>query len=165
MFNSQSLSSHIGEHEFVVERYFNAPCTLVFEVFTQPEHLKRWWAPPPHTIPACTIDLRPGGIWHYAIRSPEGQERWTRSVYCEIVPPEKLVYTSTFSDEYANPIEGIPEHLTTLLLKEEAGRTKATAHIQFKSAEDLNVALNMGMQQGMNIAWDYLIEYVHNLQA
>jgi uncharacterized protein YndB with AHSA1/START domain len=165
MFDYQSLSFHSGEHEFVVERHFTAPRTLVFQVFTQPEHLKRWWVPQPYTIPTCTIDLRPGGIWHYSVRSPEGQEHWSRSVYHEIVPPERLVYTSTFADEHANPIEGVPEHRTTILFTEEAGRTKATARIQFSSAEALKVALDMGMLQGMNMTWDYLIEYIQVLQA
>jgi uncharacterized protein YndB with AHSA1/START domain len=165
MFDYHLLSSHNGEHGFVVERTFNAPRALLFQVFTQPEHLKRWWAPQPYTIPTCTIDLRPGGIWHYSMRSPDGQEHWARSVYREIMPPEKLVYTSTFADEHANPIEGVPEHLITIIFTEEAGKTKATAYIQFSSAEALQVAFDMGMQQGMNMTWDSLIDYVQELQT
>jgi uncharacterized protein YndB with AHSA1/START domain len=165
MFDAQALSPHAGEQEFVVKRVFTTSRALLFQVFTQPEHLKRWWAPQPYTIATCTIDLRPGGIWHYSIRSPEGQEHWARSVYREIVPPEKLVYTSTFADEHANPIEGVPEHLTTIIFTEEGGKTKATAHIQFTSAAALKVALDMGMQQGMNMTWDYLLGYVQELQA
>jgi uncharacterized protein YndB with AHSA1/START domain len=165
MFDAHALSPHAGEQEFVVERQFNAPRTLMFQVFTQPEHLKRWWAPQPYSLPTCTIDLRPGGIWHYSMRSPEGQEHWARSVYREIVPPEKLVYTSTFADEHANPIEGVPEHLTTIIFTEEGGKTKATASIQFTSAAALKVALDMGMQQGMNMTWDYLVGYVQELQV
>ncbi len=165
MFDYQSLSRHVGEQEFVVERQFSAPRTLMFEIFTQPEHLKRWWAPQPYTVPVCTIDLRPGGIWHYAMRSPEGQEHWARSVYSEIVPPEKLVYTSTFADEHANPIEGMAEHLTTVIFTEmeEAGKTQVSARIQFASAEALKVAVGMGMVQGMNMTWDYLVGYVQEL--
>ena len=125
MFDYQSLSTRVGEQEFVVERQFSAPRTLMFQVFTQPEHLVCWWAPQPYTMPICTIDLRPGGIWHYCMRSPEGQDHWARSVYREIVPPEKLVYTSTFADEHANPIEGMPEHLTTVIFTEEAGKTQS----------------------------------------
>ncbi|GHO56201.1 SRPBCC domain-containing protein [Ktedonobacter robiniae] len=165
MFEYHSLSSRAGEQEFTVERQFAAPRALVFQVFTQPEHLKRWWAPQPYTVPTCTIDLRPGGIWHYAMRSPEGQEHWSRSVYSEIIPPEKLVYTSTFADEHANPIEGIPEHLTTIIFTEEGGKTRVTAHVQFENVEALKVALDMGMQQGMNMTWDYLVEYVQTIQA
>jgi uncharacterized protein YndB with AHSA1/START domain len=165
MFDYQSLNTRFGEQEFVVERLFSAPRALMFQVFTRPEHLKRWWAPRPYTIGACTIDLRPGGIWHYSMRSPEGQQHWARSVYREIVPPEKLVYTSTFADEHANPAEGMPEHLTTVIFSEEAGKTRVSARIQFASAEALKVAVDMGMAQGMNMTWDYLVEYVQELQA
>ena len=165
MFDSHSLSPRAGEQEFVVEREFTAPRALLFQGFTHPEHLKCWWAPQPYAIPTCTIDLRPGGIWHYSMRSPEGQEHWARSVYREIVPPEKLVYTSTFADEHANPIEGMPEHLTTMIFTEEAGKTKVTARVQFTSAAALSVAIDMGMQQGMNMTWDYLVRYVQELQA
>lgn len=164
MFDYRSLSSHVGEQEFIVERQFTAPRTLMFQAFTQPEHIKHWWAPQPFTIPVCTIDLRPGGIWHYSMRSPEGQDHWARSVYSEIVPPEKLVYTSTFADEHANPTEGIPEHLTTVTFTEEAGKTRVTALIQFASVAAMKTALDMGMQQGMNMTWDYLAEYVQDLQ-
>lgn len=165
MFDYLSLSPRIEEQEFVVERQFTAPRTLMFQIFTQPEHLKRWWAPRPYTIPVCTIDLQPGGIWHYCMRSPEGQDQWARSVYREIVPPEKLTYTTTFADEHANPIEGMPEHLTTLVFMEEAGKTSVTARIQFASAAALKVAVGIGMLQGMSMTWDYLVEYVQELQA
>lgn len=165
MFDYQSLSTRVGEQEFVVERLFNAPRTLMFQVFTRPEHLKRWWAPRPYTISVCTIDLRPGGIWHYNMRSPEGQEHWARSVYREIVPPEKLVYTSTFADEHANPIEGVPEHLATVSFIEEDGKTRVSAQFQFASAAALKGAIDMGMVQGMNMTLDYLVEYVQELQA
>jgi uncharacterized protein YndB with AHSA1/START domain len=165
MFDYQSPGPLTEEQEFVVERQFNAPRTLMFQMFTQPEHLKRWWAPQPYTLPVCTIDLRPGGIWHYCMRSPEGQDHWARSVYREIVPPEKLVYTSTFADEHANPIEGIPEHLMTLTFAEEDGKTRVTARVQFASAEALKTAVEMGMLQGMNMTWDYLVEYVRELQG
>ena len=165
MFDYQSLRPLVGEQEFVVERHFTAPLTLMFQVFTQPEHLKRWWAPQPYTIPVCTIDLRPGGIWHYRLRSPEGQEQWARNVYREIVSPEKLVYTSTFADEHANPIEGIPEHLTTVIFTEEGGKTRVTTRVQFSSAEALKVAVDIGMPQGMTITWASLVEYVQELRG
>lgn len=163
MFDYQSLSTHIGEQEFVIERQFNAPRTLMFQVFTQPEHLKRWWAPQPYTIPVCTIDLRPGGIWHYSMRSPEGQDHWARSVYREIVPPEKLVYTSTFADEHANPIEGVPEHLATVTFIEQASKTQVSARFQFASAEALKAAVDMGMVQGLSMTLDYLVGYAQEL--
>lgn len=163
MFDYRSLNPHVGEEDFVVERQFAAPRVLMFQVFTQPEHLKRWWAPQPYTLPVCTIDLRPGGIWHYCMRGPSGQEHWGRSVYREIVSPEKLVYTTTFADEHANPVEGMPEHLTTLIFKEEADKTSVMAHFQFPSTAALKVAVDVGMLQGMTMSWNALTEYVQEL--
>ena len=165
MFDDYSLIPRVGEQEVIVQRQFTAPRTLLFQVFTRAEHLVRWWAPPPYTVPVCTIDLRPGGIWHYCMRSPEGQDHWARSVYSEIVLPEKLVYTSTFADEHANPIEGVPEHLTTVIFTEEAGKTRVTARVQFTSAAALKVAVDIGILQGMSMAWEYLVGYVQELQA
>jgi uncharacterized protein YndB with AHSA1/START domain len=165
MFDQHSLRSHAGEHTFVVERQFNAPRALLFQAFTQPEHLKHWWAPRPYTIGTCTVDLRPGGTWHYSMRSPEGEQHWARSVYREIVPPEKLVYISTFADEHANPIEGVPEHLTTVLFTEEGRKTRVAARIEFRSAQAMQTAVSMGMQQGMNMTWDSLVDYVQEVQA
>lgn len=163
MFDYRSLSSHGEEQEFVVERHFSAPRTLMFQVFTQLDHLKRWWAPQPYTLPICTIDLQPGGIWHYCMRGPSGQDHWVRNVYREIVSPEKLVYTSTFAEEHANPIEGIPEHLTTIIFTQEADKTRVSARVHFANAADLKAALDMGMLQGMNMTWDDLVEYVQEL--
>ena len=165
MFDDYSLIPRVGEQEVIVQRNFSAPRTLLFQVFTTAEHLVRWWAPPPYTVPVCTIDLRPGGIWHYCLRSPEGHDQWARSVYREIVPPEKLVYTTTFADEHANPIEGMPEHLTTVIFMEEAGKTTVTARVQFASAAALKVALDIGILQGMSMTWEYLAEYVQELQS
>lgn len=163
MFDYHSLISHIGEQAFVVRRQFAAPRALMFQVFTQPEHLRRWWAPQPYTISACIIDLRPGGTWHYAMCSPEGQAHWALSVYREVMPPEKLAYTTTFADEYAHPIEGMPEHLTTVTFTEEDGKTTVTARVEFSSAEALKTAVDLGMLQGITMTWDYLVEYVLEL--
>jgi uncharacterized protein YndB with AHSA1/START domain len=166
MLDHQFLTQ-IGEDAFIVERQFSAPRQLMFQVFTQPDHIKHWWAPQPYTVPFCTIDLRPGGIWHYCMRAPSGQQHWARSVYREIVPPAKLTYTTTFADEHANSIEGMPEHLTTMTFSEteKQGKTKVTAHVQFSSASALQVAIELGMQQGISMTWGSLIQDVQTLQA
>lgn len=162
MFDFPALHIAADAQELVVERQFAATRTLMFQMFTQPEHLKRWWTPGPYTLPVCTIDLRPGGIWHYCMRSPQGEEHWARSVYTEIIPPEKLVYTSTAADEHANPIEGIPEHLTLVTFSQEAGLTLVRACIRFASAQALKDAVALGMGEGMNMTWDALIRYVQD---
>ena len=85
--------------EFVISREFDAPRALVFKVWTQPEHLKQWFSPKGFTVLAAKMDLRPGGIYHYGLRTPDGKEMWGKWIFREIVAPEKLVLVNCFSDE------------------------------------------------------------------
>ena len=160
MLDPYALSLRVAERDFVIERRFAAPPARMFALFTEPEHLMRWWAPRPYTVPACTVDLRPGGVWHYAMRSPEGQDHWARSVYTEVAPPERLAYTSTFADADANPIPGMPEHLTTVTFTGEDGGTRVAARVQFADADALRTAVALGMTEGLSMAWEALAEYV-----
>jgi Uncharacterized conserved protein len=155
---NNAVTTRIEEKEFITERIFNAPPELVFDAYTQPEHLKRWWAPLPYTIPTCTVDLRPGGVWHYSMRSPEGEVHWARSVYREIVRPERLEYTSTFADEHGNATDDIPEQLNKVTFEPFEGRTKLTIRVQFDSQADLQATLKMGMVEGMTMIFNHLDE-------
>jgi uncharacterized protein YndB with AHSA1/START domain len=83
---------------FVISRTVNAPRELVWKAYTEPEHLKRWFGPKGFTMPTCSMDLRPGGVFHYCMRSPDGHEMWGKWIFLEIVRPEKLVNTVSFSD-------------------------------------------------------------------
>jgi uncharacterized protein YndB with AHSA1/START domain len=84
--------------EFVVTRTFDAPRELVWRVWTQREHLMRWFGPKGCTMPAATLDMRPGGTFHYAMRSADGSTMWGKWTFREIVAPEKLVVVVSFSD-------------------------------------------------------------------
>jgi uncharacterized protein YndB with AHSA1/START domain len=99
-----SAATNAGERELVITRIFDAPRELVFKAWTKPERVKRWWGPNGWTLPVCKIDLRPGGVWRYCMRSPEGQDSRGKAVYHEIVELERNGYTDTFADEEGNPI-------------------------------------------------------------
>lgn len=86
------------ENEFVISRIFDAPRDLVFKANTDPKHLMHWWGPKGFTMLTCTVDLRPGGMFHYGMRAPNGAEMWGKLVYREIVAPERLVVVVSFSD-------------------------------------------------------------------
>ncbi|AJY73519.1 SRPBCC family protein [Paenibacillus beijingensis] len=161
---SESVTTSSGDRDFVMERFFNSPRELVFKAFTEPEHVARWWGPFGFTIPVCRIDLRPGGIWHYCMRSPEGDEHWVRSEYREITRPERIVYVSTFADKDGNPVDGIPEQLFTIMFSEDEGKTKLTIRIAYGSAEDLKATLEMGMVQGLTITLNQLADYLSEIQ-
>lgn len=84
--------------EFITSRTFEAPRDLVWKAHTDCRHLKHWWGPKGFTMHHCSIDLRPGGLFHYGLRSGGGQEMWGKFTFREVVAPERLVYVLSFSD-------------------------------------------------------------------
>ncbi len=144
------------DRTFVMERVFNAPRDLVFEAFSKPEHLKHWWGPKGWTLPVCELDFRPGGVWLYCMRGPDGEESWGKATYQEIKPPEKVVYTDDFVDSDGNVLEGTPQLQITLTFEDSDGKTKVINHAVFESAEALKSVLDMGMTEGLKQTWDRL---------
>ena len=147
----------------VITRVFDAPRDLVFKAWTEPQRLMRWWGPRGFTTPFCKVDLRPGGVFHYCMRSPEGRDYWGRGVYREIAEPERIVYLDSFADEEGNPVEpahygmspGHPaETLVTVTFVEHEGKTKVTLHHSVPEA----VPERSGIQQGWTEMLDRLAE-------
>ena len=81
------------ELDLVLERVVDVPPRLVWEAWTRPEHLRRWFVPRPWEIVRCEVDLRPGGAFSFTMRSPEGQEFPHTGCYLEIVPGTRLSWT------------------------------------------------------------------------
>src|SRR5439155_1144130 len=75
----------VDTRALVITRLFDAPRERLWQAWTDPEHVKRWWGPKGFTTPLCTIDLRVGGELLYCMRSPEGKDYWSKNVYREIV--------------------------------------------------------------------------------
>jgi uncharacterized protein YndB with AHSA1/START domain len=146
-----------SDREVVMTRVFDAPRSLVFEAFTNPEHVQRWllgrqgW-----TMPVCEIDLRPGGRWHFVWRGPDGGELEMRGEYQEIVPPERVVNTESWGGDW-------PDTLNTLVLAEEDGRTTLSITILYPSKEARDAALGTGMKDGASASFDLLAEYVQTM--
>jgi uncharacterized protein YndB with AHSA1/START domain len=69
-----------AEQGLVITRVLDAPRDLVFKAWTEPERVMRWWGPHGFTTLFCTIDLRPGGVFHHCMRSPEGQDFWSKGI-------------------------------------------------------------------------------------
>jgi uncharacterized protein YndB with AHSA1/START domain len=154
-----------------LERVFDAPRELVFKVFTEAEHLKRWWGPRGWTLTVCNVDFRPGGVWHYCMKCIDekqidffGFESWGKAVYEEIVEPEKVIFVDYFSDADGNETEGMPSSQITMTLLELEGKTKIISRAQYASAEALKSVMEMGMEQGITETWDRLEEHLQSLQ-
>jgi len=96
------MTEKSGGKELVITRVLNAPRELVFKAWSEVEHLKRWWGPKGLEISVAKLDFRPGGFFHYNMKSPDGHQMWAKFVYQEIEPFEKIVWVNSFSDEAGN---------------------------------------------------------------
>ena len=155
---------------FVVSRVLDAPRDKVWKAWTEVERLKQWWGPKGFVVTHCKIDLRPGGIMHYCLRSPEGNDMWGRFVYREIARPERLVWVNSFSDEKGgvtrHPMSpGWPrEMLTTVSFAEQEGGTLVTVQwIPIDATEEERRTFEAGrdsMQQGWTGTFEQLALYL-----
>jgi uncharacterized protein YndB with AHSA1/START domain len=139
------------DREIVMTRIFSAPRRLVFEAFTKPELLKRWFGPRGWSLEVCEVDLKVGGTWRYIVRGPDGTKMGMRGVYREIVPPDRLVFTEAF-DDYPG------ESLCTTLLVEDRGVTTMNATLLYSSQEIRDLVIKSGMEHGAAESYDRLAE-------
>jgi uncharacterized protein YndB with AHSA1/START domain len=146
-----------SDREIVMTRVFDAPRTLVFEVHTDPEHVRHWMlGPEGWAMPVCEIDLRPGGEWRFVWRRSDGTEMEMRGEYREITPPERLVSTESWGADW-------PETLNTLILSEENGKTTLTSTVLYPSQQARDAALQTGMKEGASVSFDRLADYLRTL--
>lgn len=144
----------LSDREIVITRVFDAPRTRVWGAWTSCEHLPHWLlGPEDWTMPVCEIDLRPGGANRFVWRRADGTEMEIRSVYREVVPPERLVYTESWGGDW-------PETLDTLILSEENGKTTSTLIMLFPSEKARDAALESGMKDGVTASYDRLDDYL-----
>jgi uncharacterized protein YndB with AHSA1/START domain len=148
-----SAAARTAAPELVISRVFDAPRTLVFKAWTQPEHLARWWGPKGFTLTACAIDVRPGGAWYRRMRAPDGAEYVKRGVYRQIVAEERLAFT--YVDEDADGRRG-PETLVTVTFEDLGARTRLILHHTGFDA----IASRDGHGGGWNSALERFAEYL-----
>ncbi len=169
MTHTMSAMNPRVEHgkELVLERTFRAPRALVFAAFTQAEHLRRWWGPRGWELSHCTVDLRPGGRWHYCMKCVDreqgdfyGMESWGLGIYDKVGAPEQLVYTDYFSDAQGGINAEMPAPQTTLIFEETGEGTRVISRSVYPSEDALKTVMDMGMLQGVTQTWDRLAEYL-----
>lgn len=111
--------------ELVITRVFDAPRELVFECWTDPGHLAKWWGPTGFTAPSVTADVTEGGAWRTCLRDADGVEYWSGGVYLEVVPPERLVFSFSWDGDGQQPTE---DTLVTVTFVDRGGTTEMTFH-------------------------------------
>ena len=88
----QSLENNTADREIRISRLFKAPVELVWEVWTNPEHIKNWWGPNGFTNTISKMEVQPGGEWNLVMHGPDGTDYKNKSVFKEIIRHKKLVY-------------------------------------------------------------------------
>ncbi|HEY1961663.1 MAG TPA: SRPBCC domain-containing protein, partial [Rhizomicrobium sp.] len=98
------IDANSGTPEFTIRRTFNASRDAVWKAYSDVDALSKWWGPKGFEWIDGKLDFRPGGIFHYGMRSPTGEEMWGKFVYREIAAPERLVFINSFSDRAGNTV-------------------------------------------------------------
>jgi len=138
-----------ADDQILITREFDAPRHLVYEAYTTPELVRRWWHANRGEMTVAEIDLRVGGRWRYAMVTPDGFEVAFNGEYRELVPNERIVSTEAYE-----AAEG--ETVNTLTLSEDDGRTTLTVLVQCPSQEVRDAIIESGMEAGMQDAFDLL---------
>ena len=118
------------EQTFRFERTVNAPRDTVWKAWTEVDRLQHWWGPQGFTMKSVTLDLQPGGLFHYCMTSPDGHDMWGRWLIREVSPQDRLVWVNSFSDPEGNivPVPFSPtwpaEMLCTITFEDLGDKTK-----------------------------------------
>lgn len=163
------MTQHI---DLVLERTLDAPVDLVWAAYTDPEHLKQWFAPKPYQITECELDLRPGGIFRIRMVGPDGFDTGHGSAGCvlEVEQGKKLTWTSALGPGYrpAEMGEGCESFpMTAIVTFEDAGNGKTAyrAVALHKDAKDKETHEKMGFHDGWGTVAGQLEEFARNLSV
>jgi uncharacterized protein YndB with AHSA1/START domain len=126
-----SLDLDSDPRSIIGVREFDAPRGLVFDAWTDPKHLARWWGPNGFTTTTMSFDLRPGGVWHFVMHGPDGRDYQNRVTFEEVLRPERIVYRHGDGDDVE------PVRLRqTVIFEDLGGRTRMTWRGDFPSAAE-----------------------------
>ncbi len=142
-----------------IERTFDAPIEVVWQMWTDPEHFKKWYGPTGFTVPVSEKDVRVGGKHLCCMASPDGSlKMWTTGEFVEVVPHERLVYTESPADENGNIVEapeGFPGATQVTVILESLG-----AHTKMTMTHEGLPPNSQGANMGWNQAFDKMVDYL-----
>ena len=155
MRNSGTLKvTTLSDREVAMTRIFDAPRHLVFEAWTKPDLVKRWlYGPEDWRLAVCEMDLRVGGALRFVWRHSDGKEMGMSGVFREIAPPDRLVFTEIWDEDWTGG-----ETLVTIIFAEHAGKTTLTQTVLYSSRAARDAALKTGMEHGAAASYDRLAE-------
>jgi len=149
-----------GDRELVMTRTFNGPARIVFDAWTKPELLRRWWAPCSLGVKlfSCEAEVRVGGSYRYVFGREGEQQHAFSGTYTEVVPHSRLVSTQVYEQ-----IREAGAAIVTATFEEHAGTTRLTVHSLYPSKQVLDGAVASGMEHGMRETMEQLEALIPSL--
>jgi len=151
------------ELDLELDRTVDVPPELVWRAWTEPELLTQWFAPKPYETPVVEVDLRPGGIFRTVMRSPEGDEFDGAGCFLEVIPNERLVWTSALGPGFRPQSSDLPFTAIIELQPTPSGGTRYRAIAMHQSPEDSQKHADMGFVEGWGATLDQLVALVKTL--
>jgi len=128
---------------------FDAGADRIWEMWSDPRQLERWWGPPTYPATFVDHDLSPGGRAAYFMTSPEGEKHHGWWKIEEVDPPGRLRFEDGFADDQGNPNAEMPATIATVTITEADGATRMSIESKFGSREGMEQVIEMGMEQGI----------------
>jgi uncharacterized protein YndB with AHSA1/START domain len=145
-----------ADREIVSTRVFDAPRELVFQMWTDPEHVAKWWGPKGFTNTIYEMDVRPGGVWRFVMHGPDGVDYQNKIVYIEVVKPERLVYSH---------VSG-PQFRATVTFTDQGDKTGIRVRMLFPSATERDDTVKkFGAVEGLNQTLERLAQHLAHLAS
>jgi uncharacterized protein YndB with AHSA1/START domain len=152
------VSKDLERREITLERELGADPERVWRSWTNADELESWWGPEGWVTTVRTLDVRPGGLWHFGMgpaASPE-PEVWIRSIYSEVIVNAALAYVEGFSDATGADLDPDSQAVTVEFFGIDPGRTRLVLRTRFSSLARLEYIASMGMVEGWTGGFDRL---------
>jgi uncharacterized glyoxalase superfamily protein PhnB/uncharacterized protein YndB with AHSA1/START domain len=146
----QTKESKTADRELVIDRLLNAPIEVVWEVWTNPGHIEKWWGPTGFSTTIHGMDMRPGGIWTLTMHGPDGTDYANKSIFKEIVHHKKIVY-----EHQSHPF------LATIIFEPRGEKTHISWHMLFETREEfIKIVKTFKAEEGLSQNVEKLGRYV-----
>ncbi len=152
------------DEQILITREFDAPKHLVYDAYTTPELVRRWWSGRRGEMTIAEIDLRVGGTWRYVMVASGGFEVAFHGEYREIVPNERIVMTEVYEAPETQALPEADAPLNIVSFTEVDGRTTLTLLVQTTGKELRDTIINSGMEAGMQEGMDLLEQVAVSLR-
>lgn len=144
---------------------FAAPVERIWEIYTSPRQLEKWFGPPTHPATFVDLDLRPAGRATYYMTGPDGEKYCGWWEFIEVEPTSRLVYKDGFADQDFNPSPSMPVSHNEYRFTDDGGRTRVTTVSRYETAADLQKVLDMGAVEGATLAINQIDELLAQSHA